>query len=150
MKEHLLFRWLPVLLWAIFIYTTSANQNPYRPLHANWSIPTVLLTNLDSGSKLISDNELLGRFSHAAEYLVLAALTARALVWRGDPYRVLLAIAFGISGLYAISDEIHQILVPGRAFEWSDLVLDLGGSVIGVLVYASILTFWKRWFGPHR
>lgn len=143
MKEHFLFRWLPVFLWAILIFITSANPNPYRPLPASWAISTVP-TNSDLGSKRINRDELLGRSLHAVEYLVLAAFTARALVWRGDLRPTLLAVAFGISALYAISDETHQLFIPGRAFEFSDLALDLGGSVIGVATYAFLLTFWKH------
>ncbi|RJP52189.1 MAG: VanZ family protein [Anaerolineaceae bacterium] len=56
----------------------------------------------------------------------------------------LLAVEFGISALYAISDEPHQLFIPGRAFEFGDLALDLGGSVIGVATYAFLLTFWRR------
>ena len=143
MKEHFLLRWLPVLLWAIFIFITSANPDPYRPLPASWTIPT-MSANSDPGSKRINADELLGRFLHAAEYLVLAAFAARALVWRDDLRLVLLAMAFGLSALFAISDETHQLFVPGRAFELSDLALDLGGSVIGMVTYAFFLTFWRR------
>lgn len=142
MKEHLLFRWLPVFLWGILIFITSANPNPYRPLPDSWGIPGAP-SNPDPGTKRINKDEL-GRFLHAAEYLVLAAFTARALIWRGDLRLVLLAVAFGFSALYALSDETHQLFVAGRAFEWSDLALDLSGAVIGVVTYALLLKIWRR------
>jgi VanZ family protein len=142
MKEHFLFRWLPVVLWAILIFITSANPNPYRPLPASLVIPTVSV-NTNHEPKRINNDEL-GRFLHAAEYLVLAAFTARALVWRGNPSLMLLAMAFGLSALYALSDETHQLFVAGRAFQLSDLALDLGGAVIGVVAYAFLLIFWRR------
>ena len=40
--------------------------------------------------------------------------------------------AFGV--LYAVSDEIHQIFVPGRAFEVKDIVVDCAGFLLGVMV----------------
>ncbi|MBO7376468.1 MAG: VanZ family protein, partial [Clostridia bacterium] len=36
--------------------------------------------------------------------------------------------------LFAVSDEIHQIFVPGRAFEISDIVTDSAGVLIGCLL----------------
>ncbi len=142
MKENLLFCWLPVLLWAIFIFGASANSNPYRSLPVSLALP-LGSARIDRGWKKISVEELLGPFSHVGEYLVLAALTARAVNWRRDPRLSLLAIGFGMCALYAISDETHQLFVIGRAFQWSDLALDLGGSVLGVLAYAFV-TFWRR------
>jgi hypothetical protein len=36
--------------------------------------------------------------------------------------------------LYALSDEIHQIFVPPRAYEIKDLVSDFSGLVIGIVL----------------
>ena len=143
MKGNLFVHWLPVLLWALFIFITSTNSNPYRSLPSSWARQTVQVQ-ANPGSKRINFNELLGRYLHAAEYLILAALIARAMIGRGDLHFNLLAMAFALSGLYALSDEIHQHFVPGRAFEWSDLALDLGGSVLGVVAFAYIFTLWRR------
>ena len=37
------------------------------------------------------------------------------------------------SFIYAITDEFHQLFTPGRAWQFSDLVVDLIGIVLGVL-----------------
>ncbi len=39
---------------------------------------------------------------------------------------------------YAITDEIHQIFVPGRSFQLTDLAVDFGGIVLGVAVFCVI------------
>jgi VanZ family protein len=143
MRESLYIRWLPVVLWAMFIFITSANPNPHRPLPASWSRQT-LPAQSNHGPKRITYNKLLGRYLHAAEYLILAALIALGLVGRGDLRLVLLVIAIGISMHYALSDEIHQHFVPRRAFEFRDLALDLGGSLLGIIAFATFLTLWRR------
>jgi VanZ family protein len=143
MKETLFIRWLPVILWVIFIFITSANPNPYQSLPTSWTSQTEPVKSVRV-PKRINVNEPLGRYLHAAEYLVLAMFIARALIWQGDPRLVLLAMAFGLSALYAFSDEVHQLFVPGRTFQWSDLALDLGGSLIGVSAFALLLKFWRR------
>lgn len=142
MKENSLFRWLPVLLWAILIFNTSANSNPYRSLPDSLTLP-IGSASADQGLKKISIEELLSPFSHVGEYLVLAALTARALNWHRNLRFGSLAIGFGMCALYAISDEIHQLFVRGRAFQWSDLAFDLGGSALGMVAYG-LIAFWRR------
>ncbi|MBO4501512.1 MAG: VanZ family protein, partial [Clostridia bacterium] len=42
--------------------------------------------------------------------------------------------AFLFCVLYALSDEAHQLFVPGRAFELKDLFLDSVGAFVGILI----------------
>jgi len=37
--------------------------------------------------------------------------------------------------LYAISDETHQIFVPGRSAQISDVLIDSVGAIVGILMY---------------
>ncbi len=69
---------------------------------------------------------------HIAVYLGLGVLTARALA-RGvrDVSRTAVIGAIFISSLYGVSDEYHQLFVPGRSFDYLDMVADLVGSVAG-------------------
>lgn len=69
---------------------------------------------------------------HFAAYAGLAALTARAtggglsdVSWRAVVGAIL------ISSLYGVSDEYHQLFVPGRSFDVLDMVADAIGSVMG-------------------
>ena len=134
----LLLRWLPVLLWAVVIFIASARSNPYQALPAGWVEP-VSPSTLGSPGR----DELLGRFLHAGEYAVLAALMARALVWRGKLRLSLLAAVLGLAALYALSDETHQLFVPGRSFELRDLALDITGAAVGLAGYTIIRLFWQ-------
>ena len=40
--------------------------------------------------------------------------------------------------LYAISDEIHQLFVPGRSGQVSDVLLDTLGAFTGIMIYKLI------------
>ena len=123
-------RWLPVLLWALIIFAASANSDPYKILPGRWNEPC-----FSAEADAISCDELLGRFLHTSEYAVLAILIARAMIWRGDVHLFGLVVVLGLSELYALSDEIHQLFVPGREFQLMDLGLDLFGCVIGLSLY---------------
>ncbi len=69
---------------------------------------------------------------HVVAYAGLAALTARATGrgLRDVPWRAVVA-AILISSLYGVSDEYHQLFVPGRSFDVLDMVADAVGSIAG-------------------
>lgn len=70
------------------------------------------------------------KIKHFMGYAVLGALLWRALgdgvaKWR----RFWLSV--GIATLYGLTDEIHQIYVPGRSFDPLDLLADALGAAAG-------------------
>lgn len=72
---------------------------------------------------------------HAAEFFGLAILVARALnrgLLRPMTSRSLF-LAFVLCALYAVSDEIHQMYVPNRFSELSDVLSDLAGAALGLV-----------------
>ena len=46
--------------------------------------------------------------------------------------------------LYACSDEIHQLLVPGRSGEIRDIIIDGSGSSIMILMYYFYLKLFVK------
>jgi VanZ family protein len=72
---------------------------------------------------------------HAAEFFGLAILVARALnrgLQRLIPARTML-LAFLCCVLYAVSDEIHQMFVPNRYADVSDVLSDAVGAAVGLV-----------------
>lgn len=49
-------------------------------------------------------------------------------------------LAFISSLLYAVSDEWHQLYVPGRSAGLNDVLVDMGGVVLGAVA----LILWRR------
>jgi VanZ family protein len=71
---------------------------------------------------------------HLLAYLGLGVLTVRAVVG-GLPARIswrTAALAIAIAVVYAATDELHQMFVPGRSAQLSDLVADALGVVAGL------------------
>lgn len=126
-------RWLPVLLWAFVIFLASSNPDPYKPLPAGWLKPCF---SADAGKP--SCAEYLGRVLHLGEYTVLAVLTARGVIWKQKMGLGLLGLTLGLCSLFALSDETHQLFVPGRSFQLLDLAIDLIGICLGLLIYSMI------------
>jgi len=102
--------WLPVAAWAVLIFALS-------------SVP-------DLGTGLGGWDTVLRKLAHAAEYAVLGALLARAIRMAG--------VAFAVGTLYAVSDELHQALVPGRMGSPLDVAIDAVGVAFGVVVWGRV------------
>ncbi len=73
-------------------------------------------------------------FLHMACYGGLALCTLRALArgtWTGVSLGVVIA-AWLIATLYGVTDEWHQLYVPGRTSELRDLLSDAAGALAAV------------------
>lgn len=115
---------LPVLLWAAAIFVSS-------------SIPGVRLPE----TRLLRLDTLL----HFLVYFFLAWLISRSL--RGQRRFPLLArnhlaATILLTAAYGMTDEFHQLFVPGRTAAWSDLAADTAGG----LLFAGVerLRGWSR------
>lgn len=53
-------------------------------------------------------------------------------------------LSTGLSCIYAISDEIHQIFVPGRAFQFVDIAVDFTGIAIGTTAIVTIIKIIEK------
>lgn len=50
-----------------------------------------------------------------------------------------------IGSLYAMTDEFHQLFVPGRAGRIGDVLIDSIGVMIGFFVFIVILIIGRKW-----
>jgi VanZ family protein len=85
--------------------------------------------------------------AHFIAYLVLGFLVSHAMknedstapAWKQRGASLLLCVA------YAISDEFHQVFVPGRGPLLKDVLIDGSGAALGVLLYVGAREVWMRW-----
>lgn len=73
--------------------------------------------------------------AHFFAYLILGVLTFYALLQSGAKRVRGAFIAFSIAVLYAISDETHQLFIPGRSGEVRDVFIDSSGAAVGIGIY---------------
>jgi VanZ family protein len=80
-------------------------------------------------------------------YALLGGLVARSRGLRSPGWSSLRLVAWStvFTTAYGLSDEIHQLFVPGRRFELLDLVADGVGGLLGALLMARRL---RRAGGP--
>ena len=85
-------------------------------------------------------NSFVRKNAHFIIYLLLGFLTINALYEYNTELKKKVILAFAICVLYAISDEIHQLFVPGRGGQVTDVIIDSVGSVVGIGLYVGIKT----------
>ena len=82
------------------------------------------------------------KIAHFGIYLVLGISFICFLREFSIPVLKLLLLSIFLTFLYACSDEVHQLFVPGRSGQVSDVLLDTIGASIGVGLY--YLLFRKK------
>jgi VanZ family protein len=85
------------------------------------------------------------KLAHALLYAGLGFLVTRAVAGGfGRPVTARTVIAaVVVSAVYGLSDEIHQLFVPRRAFDWRDLAADVAGGGLGSAA-------WWMWSALRR
>ena len=73
--------------------------------------------------------------AHFIAYLILGILSLHAIDEEKNSTMTWFIKALLICVLYAMSDEFHQLYVPGRSGEIRDVLLDSTGSLVGILGY---------------
>jgi len=130
LKSHGWLRWLPVILSGLLIFLLSSSSDPYgllpKPVH-QW----IYLTHIFN----IRLTKIVGPLAHMCAFGLFAFFLARALPRQPLSSPKTTALAFILTCIYALSDEFHQLFVPGRAFELLDLALDNLGGLAGALLW---------------
>lgn len=132
-------RWLLPITWAAVIFGASADTDSSArssrligPL-VRWVVPEISPEALDRTVFTVR------KAAHATEYAILAILVWIALrrpTTAPNPWR----LAWALTAAYAITDEVHQTLVPGRTGTATDVALDAAGAALGLL----LIRLWAR------
>jgi VanZ family protein len=142
--------WLPVLLWMVIIFSASGDTMSFQhssrilgPL-LHWLFPKVSRETLQTFVTIIR------KCAHVTEYAALALLFWRAF-WKPQkddsrPWSWRVARnALLCSALYAATDEFHQMFVPTRQGMLTDVLIDITGAALGLLLAWAVRRWLKKW-----
>ena len=96
---------------------------------------TVGLVTPDTSFDTINFNYLVRKGMHFLAYFILGILISISFRRRRLHIIRNLMIALFLCILFAISDEVHQIFVPGRSPGIRDIFIDSVGAMAGITVY---------------
>ena len=77
---------------------------------------------------------LLRKVAHFTEYFILSFIFYRAMIVSGSRIKKSIIVTSIFCFLYAVSDEIHQLFVPGRVFAVRDIIIDTSGALLGMAI----------------
>ncbi len=86
---------------------------------------------------------LVRKAAHFTEYAVLGFLVANAFNSFGVFSKRWAFLSPAVSLLYAVSDEVHQYFVPGRACRFLDVSIDFCGAAVGIGLFWLLLKVIK-------
>ena len=138
--------WVTTLVWTVVIFILST-----RAFGLVWSTNVLwkILTHLSLSvppRTLLDINLFIRKLAHVFEYAILAALLYRLVRppaqngWH--PRSAFTSILAG--AVYAASDELHQLFVPGRLASVRDWAIDMVGIVLGTSALYLFTRFSSR------
>jgi VanZ family protein len=131
--------WLPLLLWlgVIFLGSTdlmsAEHTSRFVVPFLRWLKPEI------SPETLASIHFIVRKCAHLGEYAVLALLLLRAAIFMTNLKRSLaiLYVSVWVACLVvATTDEFHQTFVASRGALATDIMIDSGGAIVGLLIGA--------------
>ena len=142
MNRRKIISWLAVILWLILIFILSA-QPVHKSNGLSKGIAEKIIKNIE---KISPDKDIsLGRFNHYLRktahffaYMILGILVINVLKLIGVGGKKRIALALLICIIYAITDEFHQLFVPGRGAQVKDVIIDSIGALVGIGIWESI------------
>ena len=139
------------LVWmaVIFAFSSRDGEKSTRDSHkVGFVIGRVIIHAFEekSGEEQLAFAEdidhVIRKLAHGMEYAVLGILLSGAFISAGKKNRWY--IPWGISVLYAVTDEIHQVFVPGRDGNVIDVCIDSTGALFGCLIFWIFLNCKKN------
>jgi len=129
--------WLPVLIWLGLIFGSSTDAlsaeqtSRFLVPFLRWLDPQI------SFATIAAIHFALRKLGHLTEYAIFAALLWRALR-RGTRLQAKMSILFLLAWLaaaiFAVFDEFHQSFVPSRTPSPIDVMIDICGAMLGLII----------------
>ncbi|MEO6578726.1 MAG: VanZ family protein [Candidatus Limnocylindria bacterium] len=113
-RRHALAAWAAVLLWMVLIFVLSSQEGGV----------------LSGSGRLRFGIEKLGHFVVFGTLGLLVSAALRNSGVHGTRFWWTVVLC----ATYAVSDELHQVLVPGRTPTVYDVAIDVAGSIVGFLI----------------
>ena len=150
MKKITLRQWISmftVFVWMIVIFSFSAQPakvSSQTSLTVGRRICSIFVSGYEDKSEaeqiaLAEKIEYpIRKTAHATEYAILGILILNAMIVFMQEYENIgrkMIQAFAGAVFYAMTDEFHQLFVPGRSGQITDIMIDGGGAACGIVLF---------------
>jgi len=140
--------WASLIVWLVLIFYFS-----HQPASESKRLSTeVTKSVVETVGKVAPDKKLnvdkvhhtIRKNAHFLLYFVLGVLVLNA--FRNSWWSrkgILIGGSFLFCVFYALSDEFHQVFVPGRGPQLSDVLIDSAGAGLGIALFAMVRTIMR-------
>lgn len=118
-----------VILWMLLIFSMSSFNGTESNNQSGFIVN--IISNILNINNLENLSFIIRKIAHFTEYLILGILVTNMIKQYNKKWYITLIICI----LYALSDELHQILTPGRTFKIFDIIVDSIGSISGLILF---------------
>lgn len=131
--------WTVVIFWMILIFNLSS-QVAQQSNQLSTEITEIIVKTFErivpqADLDIYKLNNLVRKSTHFFTYLIFGLFVINALIRSGVYGYRSIGLALLICVLYVISDEVHQLFVPGRGGEVKDVIIDSAGAIVGIGLY---------------
>jgi VanZ family protein len=145
--------WAAVVVLMALIFSFSAQPAPKSNELSGQTIRCIAKVTMPDFNKLpgaqqesfiSSMQHITSKTTHFLIYLLLGVLCMIALLQCRLKIIIRSIIGFFICAGYAMSDEIHQLFVTGRSGQFTDILIDSCGIIIGIIIVIAFNQLRKR------
>lgn len=141
-KRNIFFTLLVALIWMAGIFYMSSQPADQSAALSRGVTEKVVKTI----ERVVAGNEfsfeelhhLVRKNAHFFMYFVLGGIFYHLTRFLLLPRWKTFVYALGLSALYAVTDEWHQLYVPGRGGQLTDVLIDSAGALTGILLYIAL------------
>ncbi|MGB7413336.1 MAG: VanZ family protein [Thermosynechococcaceae cyanobacterium] len=132
-----------VIVWLVwmaimFQFSTQLWNSTHTKAILEWVLSLPVLPEMTGSVDLL--NFGIRKAAHLTEYMVLATVGYGAMIGFGQTGARALQLALGGAISFAISDEWHQRFVASRTSTPQDVLIDISGACLAIVVIA----LWQR------
>ena len=117
-----------VIIWMAVIFIMSSFNSTDSGNQSGFIVD--IISNILNINNIDVLSLIIRKLAHLSEYFILGLLVYNLIY----SYNKKMYIAIIICIFYAISDEVHQMFVPGRSCQMLDICIDSIGSVLGIFL----------------
>lgn len=145
---------LAAFIWMLVIFFFSAQSGPTSGATSAKIVHLVLpvlqnisfygsLAAADKASILSLVTWVVRKAAHFTEYAILGIFLVK--YWQAAGAAVKRQIGFSVlvCAGYAVTDELHQYFVPGRACALGDVCIDVMGAICGITVFLFVKMLYE-------
>ena len=134
------------ILWMSVIFGFSANNADKSAEQSHGVVELIMKLFVPGFSDMdeVQQEELIAKYdrpvrkvAHFTSYALLGFLLYLCFgspKWLPDKKTIPIVLAFPLCVIFAFSDEYHQTMVEGRAGRFSDVMIDSGGAIFGIVI----------------